>query len=70
MPRITLVCRTLDDQTLLTTLALVLAASERVAPIRFATRVDAAIDIGNGIWKVSAVRVLRMLCAAKCVVEK
>jgi hypothetical protein len=45
----------------LTTLALVLAASERVAPIRFATRVDAAIDRGKGIWNVRAVSVLRTL---------
>jgi hypothetical protein len=45
----------------LTTLALVLAASVSVAPIRFATRVEAAMEIGNGIWKVRAVRVLRML---------
>jgi hypothetical protein len=45
----------------LTTLALVFAASVSVAPIRFATRVEAAIEIGNGIWKVRAVRVLRML---------
>jgi hypothetical protein len=44
-----------------TTLALVFAASVSVAPMRFATRVDAAMEIGNGIWKVSAVIVLRML---------
>jgi hypothetical protein len=45
----------------LTTLALVLAASVSVAPMRFATRVDAAIEIGNGIWNVRAVKVLRIL---------
>jgi hypothetical protein len=46
---------------ILTTLALVFAASERVAPMRFATRVEAAIEIGNGIWNVKAVKVLKML---------
>lgn len=55
---------------LLTTFALVFAASLSVAPMRLATRVDAAMDIGNGIWKVRAVMVLRILCAARCVVEK
>ena len=38
-------------------MALVFAASVRVAPIKFATRVEAAIEIGNGIWKVIAVMV-------------
>jgi hypothetical protein len=52
------------------TVALVLAASDSVAPIKFATRVDAAMEIGNGIWNVSPVMVARMLCAARCVVEK
>ena len=47
--------------TLLTTLALVFAASERVAPMRLATRVDAATEMGNGIWNVRAVRVLKIL---------
>lgn len=54
----------------LTTLALVFAASVSVAPIRFATRVEAAIEIGNGIWNVRAVKVLRILWAARCVVPK
>lgn len=54
----------------LTTLALVFAASASVAPIKFATRVEAAMDIGKGIWNVRAVIVLRTLCAAKCDTEK
>ena len=33
------------------TRALILAASGRVAPIRFAIRVDAAIEIGKGILR-------------------
>ena len=49
----------------LTTLAEVLAASTRLAPIRFATRVDAAMETGNGIWNVVDVRVTRTLCAAR-----
>jgi hypothetical protein len=54
-----------NNGVLLTTLALVLAASESVAPMRLATRVEAAMEIENGIWKVRAVRVERILCAAK-----
>lgn len=46
---------------LLTTLALTFAASARLAPMRLATRVEAAMEIGNGIWNVRAVRVLRIL---------
>jgi hypothetical protein len=45
----------------LATLALVFAASVRVAPIRFATRVDAAMDIGKGIWNVIPVMVASTL---------
>ena len=45
----------------LTTLALVFAASASVAPMRLATRVEAATDIGNGIWNVRAVKVLSIL---------
>lgn len=52
------------------TLADVLAAEERVAPMRFATRVDAAMEMGNGIWKVIAEMVLRIDCAARWVVLK
>lgn len=44
-----------------TTFELVLAASARVAPIRLATRVEAAMEIENGIWKVRAVMVVRTL---------
>jgi hypothetical protein len=47
--------------TRLTTLAEVFAASASFAPIKFATRVDPAIDIGNGIWKVVVVIVTRTL---------
>jgi hypothetical protein len=42
-------------------LALVFAASLRVAPIRFATRVEAAMEIGKGIWNVRDVKVARIL---------
>lgn len=45
----------------LTTLALVFAASASVAPMRLATRVEAATETGNGIWNVRAVKVLKIL---------
>lgn len=38
-----------EDVGLRTTFALVLAASESVAPIKFATLVEAAIETGKGI---------------------
>jgi len=44
-----------------TTLADVFAASGSLAPIKFATRVDPAIDSGKGIWKVVDVSVTRIL---------
>ncbi len=42
------------------TFADVRAAGARVAPIRFAIRVDAAIEIGKGILKVKEMRVERI----------
>lgn len=48
-----------------TTLAAVFAASGSLAPIRFATRVDPAMDSGKGIWNVVDVRVTKMLWAAR-----
>ncbi len=53
-----------------TTLAEVLAAVERVAPMRFAMRVLAAMEMGKGIWKVRLVRVPRTDWAARWVVPK
>lgn len=47
-----------------------LAASASVAPMRFATRVEAAMERGKGIWKVSEVMVARTDCAASVVVPK
>ncbi len=41
-----------------------MAASGSFAPIRLATRVDAAMDTGNGTWNVVDVSVTRMLWAA------
>lgn len=51
-------------------MALVRAASVRVAPMRFATRVEEAMDIGKGIWKVIPAMVERTLWAARWEVEK
>jgi hypothetical protein len=48
-----------------TTLADVLAASTSLAPIRFATLVDPAMDNGKGIWKVVEVKVTKILWAAR-----
>jgi len=39
--------------------------SVRVAPMRLATRVEAAMEIGKGIWKVKAVSVDKMDWAAR-----
>ena len=50
---------------ILTTLADVFAASTNLAPIKFATLVEPAIDNGNGIWKVVDVTVTSTLCAAR-----
>lgn len=52
------------------TLAEVRAGSERVAPIRFAIRVLAAMETGKGIWKVMAVIVARTDWAARRVVPR
>ncbi len=52
------------------TFALVFADPAKVAPIKFAIRVLAAMLIGNGIWNVNTEIVDRTLCAAKCVVLK
>ena len=52
------------------TFADTLAASASVAPIRFAIRVDAAMEIGKGIWNVNVVIVARTDCAARCAVPK
>jgi len=41
------------------TLAEILAGSARVAPMRLAIRVEAAIEMGKGIWKVNDVMVER-----------
>jgi hypothetical protein len=46
------------------TFADVLAAPPSVAPMRLATRVDAAMDIENGIWNVRAV-----IVASECKYE-
>lgn len=54
--------------TRLTTFADVLAALTNPAPIRLATRVEAAMDTGKGIIKVVDVNVTKMLCAARYVV--
>ena len=43
------------------TIALNFAASPSVAPRKFATRVEHAIDNANGIWKVRLVQVLKTL---------
>lgn len=48
-----------------TTLAEVRAAPLRRAPMRLATRVDAAMDRGKGMLKVVEVTVTMMLCAAR-----
>lgn len=52
------------------TLAEVLEEVDRVAPIKFAIRVLAAIEIGKGIWKVRPVKVASTDCAARCVVPR
>lgn len=49
----------------LTTWADVLAALTSFAPIRFAIRVEAAIDTGNGIMNIVPDTVTRMDCAAR-----
>lgn len=52
------------------TLAEVRADSVRVAPIRFAIRVLAAMERGKGIWKVMAEMVPRTDWAARIVVPR
>jgi len=51
-------------------LAAVFAGPAALAPIRFVIRVEAAIDMEKKNWKVSAVKVLRAVWAARWVVEK
>ena len=52
------------------TQAEVFAAGASVAPIRFAIRVEAAMEIGKGMLKVRVVRVERTDWAARWAVEK
>ena len=47
------------------TLVAVFAAGARVAPIRFAMRVLAAMETGKGTWYVMPMTVPRMDCAAR-----
>lgn len=46
------------------------AAPDKVAPIRFAIRVLAAMETGKGIWKVMAEMVARTDWAARLVVPR
>lgn len=52
------------------TRAATFAASDSVAPMKFAILVEAAIDIGNGNWYVVAAIVDRTDCAARCAPER